>query len=112
MRSSAWASTGQFDPLGAHLPERLQGERLAGSDYVRHLAVTEPDGALTLRSETLGLELRAAPGREMRFRDRGRPEMSSAATTRKPRPGWPPRPAQQAASARVAELEALLRNRR
>ena len=30
---------------------------------------TAADGALTLRSETLGLELRAAPGREMRFRD-------------------------------------------
>ena len=59
----------QYDPLGAHLPARLQGERLTPSGYVRQPAATAPDGTLTLRSETLGLELRAAPGQEMRFRD-------------------------------------------
>ena len=59
----------QYDPLGGHLPARLQGERLTPSGYVRQPAATAPDGTLTLRSETLGLELRAAPGREMRFRD-------------------------------------------
>ena len=59
----------QYDPLGVHLPARLQGERLTPSGYVRQPAATAPDGTLTLRSETLGLELRAAPGREMRFRD-------------------------------------------
>ena len=58
----------QYDPLGEHLPARLQGERLTPSGYVRQPA-TALDGTLTLRSETLGLELRAAPGREMRFRD-------------------------------------------
>ena len=46
----------------------LQGLRLAGRAYVRQLAVTSPDGALTLTSETLGLELRVQGG-EMRFRD-------------------------------------------
>ena len=30
---------------------------------------TAPDGTLTLHSRTLGLDLRAAPGRQMRFRD-------------------------------------------
>ena len=59
----------QYDPLGEHLPARLQGERLTPSGYVRQPAATGLDGTLTLRSETLGLELRAAPGREMRFRD-------------------------------------------
>ena len=59
----------QYDPTGEHLPARLQGERLTPSGYVRQSAATAPDGTLTLRSRTLGLELRAAPGREMRFRD-------------------------------------------
>ena len=59
----------QYDPTGGYLPARLQGERLTRSGYVRQPALTAPDGALTLRSETLALELRAAPGREMRFRD-------------------------------------------
>ena len=100
----------QYDPAGEHLPARLQGERLTRSGYVRQLAATAPDGTLTLRSETLGLELRAAPGREMRFRD--------------PATGWDLRSydeeaegrvaeaaARVAAEARVAELEALLRKR-
>ena len=59
----------QYDPAGEHLPARLQGERLTPSGYVRQPALTARDGTLTLRSRTLGLELRAAPGREMRFRD-------------------------------------------
>ena len=59
----------QYDPLGAHLPARLQGERLTPTGYVRQPVATALDGTLALRSETLGLELRAAPGREMRFRD-------------------------------------------
>ena len=59
----------QYDPLGEHLPARLQGERLTPSGYVRQPVATALDGALTLHSETLGLELRAVPGREMRFRD-------------------------------------------
>ena len=101
----------QYDPLGAHLPERLQGERLTGSGYVRQPAVTEPDRALTLRSETLGLELRAAPGREMRFREpatgvelRSHDEEAEARLAAEARAA--------AAAARVAELEALLRQRR
>ena len=94
----------QYDPQGAHLPARLQGERLAGPGYVRQPALTAPDGALTMRSETLGLELRAAPGREMRFRD--------PATGNELRSHDEEAEACLAAEARVAELEALLRRRR
>ena len=57
-----------YDPTGVYFRPVLQGLRLAGNTYVRQLAVTSPDGALTLTSETLGLELRAQVG-EMRFRD-------------------------------------------
>ena len=59
----------QYDPQGEHLPARLQGERLTASGYVRQPPETTQDGTLTLRSRTLGLLLRAAPGREMRFHD-------------------------------------------
>ena len=57
-----------YDPTGEYFSPVLQGLRLAGGVYVRQLAVASPDGALTLTSETLGLELRAGGG-EMRFRD-------------------------------------------
>ena len=57
-----------YDPTGEYFTPVLQGLRLTGSAYVRQLAVKSPDGALTLTSETLGLELRAHAG-EMRFRD-------------------------------------------
>ena len=114
----------QYDPAGEHLPMRLQGERLTPSGYVRQPVETGLDGTLTLRSETLGLELRAAPGREMRFRDpatgrdlrshdeeaedrlaeaagrRAAETRARAAETRA-----------AAAEACVAELEALLRQR-
>jgi len=114
----------QYDPLGEHLPSRLLGHRLTRSGYVRQPAATALDGTLTLRSDTLGLELRAPPGREMRFRDpatgddlrshgeeaAGRLEEAAgrraeavarrAAETRA-----------AAAEARVVELEALLRER-
>ena len=59
----------QYDPFGEHLASRLLGHRLTRSGYERQPAATAPGGTLTLRSETLGLELRAGPGREMRFRD-------------------------------------------
>ena len=58
----------QYDPTGEYFRPVLQGLRLAGGGYVRQLALTSPDGALTLTSETLGLELRALGG-EVRFRD-------------------------------------------
>ena len=107
----------QYDPAGEHLPARLQGERLTRSGYVRQPVATAPDGTLTLHSETLGLELRAAPGRELRFRDpatgrdlrshdeeaEGRLAEAAARTAAETRAA--------AAEARVAELEKLLRQR-
>ena len=59
----------QYDPKGEHLPARLLGWRLTPSGYVRQPVETAPDGGSTLRSRILGLELRTAPGRELRFRD-------------------------------------------
>ena len=59
----------QYDPKGEHLPARLMGWRLTPSGYVRQPVETAPAGGSTLRSRTLGLELRAAPGRELRLRD-------------------------------------------
>ena len=107
----------QYDPSGEHLPARLQGERLTRSGYVRQPVATALDGTLTLRSETLGLELRAAPRREMRFQDpatgrdlashdeeaEGRLEEAAGRVAAETRAA--------AAEARVAELEVLLRER-
>ena len=114
----------QYDPAGEHLPARLQGERLTPSGYVRQPAATAPDGTLTLHSRTLGLELRAAPGREMRFLDpvtgsclRSHDEEAEAhqAETAARQAEAEARHAAEtratAAEARVAELEALLRKR-
>ena len=99
-----------YDPTGEYFTPMLQGLRLAGGTYVRQLALTSPDGALTLTSATLGLELRAQGG-EMRFRDpvTGRillshSEAEAARQAAEVRA--------EAAEARVAELEALLRERR
>ena len=121
----------QYDPAGEHLPARLQGERLTPSGYVRQPAATAMDGTLTLRSETLGLELRAAPGREMRFRDpttgedlrshdeeaEGRLEAAAARVAAETRVATAEtrvaaaETRAAAAEARAAELEALLRHR-
>ena len=58
-----------FDPTGEYLSPRLQGYRLVEGEYERLPAVESIDRTLTLRSEVLGLELRAKAGGEMRFRD-------------------------------------------
>ena len=124
----------QYDPTGEYFTPVLQGLRLAGGEYVRQLVVTSPDGALTLRSKTLGLELRAQGG-EIRFRnpaagrillshaeaDTARREEAAArreaeiraeaAAERAERAGARAdreAAARRAAEARVAELEALL----
>ena len=103
----------QYDPTGKYFTPVLQGLRLAGGAYVRQLAVTSPGGALTLTSETLGLELRAQDG-EMRFRDPATGQvllshgklaaaLHEEATARRDEAA-----ARRAAEARVAELEAIL----
>ena len=58
----------QYDPTGEHLTPRLQGYRLVGGEYERLTPVEWIDRTLTLRSEVLGLEMRAR-GDWMRFRD-------------------------------------------
>ena len=114
----------QYDPAGEHLPARLQGERLTPSGYERQPVATALDGTLTLRSETLGLELRAMPRREMRFRDsttgedlrshdeeaEGRLKAAAARVAAETRVAAAEMRA-AAAEARVVELEALLRKR-
>lgn len=100
----------QYDPAGEFLPERLLGRRLTRSGFVRQPAETAPDGTLTLRSRTLGLELRAAPGREMRFRDPATGhDLRSHDEEAEDRLAAETRAAD--AEARVAELEAILRKR-
>ena len=131
MRDWACASTGSTTRWENICRLRLQGERLTRSGYVRQPVLTASDGTLTLRSETLELELRAAPGREMRFRDpatgrvlgshdeeaEGRLEEAAArvaAETRVAAAETRVATAETraaAAEARVAELEALLRER-
>ena len=109
-----------YDPTGEYFAPVLQGLRLAGDAYVRKLPVASPDGALTLRSDTLGLELRAQGG-EMRFRDpaTGETLLSHAEAEAARREEANARrkeaaarreevAARQAAEARIAELEALL----
>ena len=89
-----------YDPMGEHLKPVLQGNRLAGAEYERQAAVESVDGTLTLYSETLGLELWAKGGK-MRFRD---PETGRDLLSHREEHA-----ARQAAEARVAELEALIR---
>ena len=98
-----------YDPTGEYFSPVLQGLRLAGSAYVRQLAIASPGDTLTLRSETLGLELHAQGG-EMRFRD---PEtgqnLLSYSEANAARRAAEDRA--RAAEARVAELEAHLHER-
>ena len=86
--------------------------------------LARPWGTLTLRSETLGLELRAVPGREMRFQDpatgedlrshdeeaEARLEEAAARVAAETRVAAAETRA-ATAEARVAELEAILRGR-
>ena len=128
-----------FDPLDEHLTPRLQGYRLVDGAYERMAAVESIDRTLSLRSEVLGLDLRARPDGEMRFRDPASTEdllshgeeaaARRAAEARARREGTARRAAEaradleaaarreeaaarRAAEARVAELEALLREGR
>ena len=58
----------QYDPTGEHLGVRLKGWRLVGSSYEAQPVVASLDGTRFLRSETLGLDLRARD-EEMYFVD-------------------------------------------
>ena len=95
-----------FDPTGEHLSPRLQGYRLVDGTYERLTAVESIDRTLTMRSEVLGLELRAK-GEELRFHDpvKGETLLSYAEEHAARREEAA---ARRAAEARVAELEARL----
>ena len=101
----------QYDPTGDYLPPRLQGLRLTVDGYEVQAAERSADGVLTLVSDVLGLELRARAGRQMRFHD---PAMGRDLLSHREEHDRAEREAvaRQAAEARVAELEALIRDRR
>jgi Uma2 family endonuclease len=61
----------QYDPIGKYLKSKpLQGKRLSQGEYVEIGSSILPDGALSLFSETLNLELRLYPDKGLRFYDR------------------------------------------
>ena len=112
------------DPTGEYLGQRLQGLRLTAGGYERQEAARLADGTLTLESEVLGLEAWAQPGRPLRFRDpatgRDLPSQSEeraarlAAEARAEQEGARAEreaAARRAAEARLAELQALIRER-
>ena len=114
-----------FDPFGEHLSPCLQGYRLVDRAYEPLAAVESIDRTLALRSEVLGLDLRAKPGGEMRFHDPATGEdllshveegiARRAAEVRAEREAAARQEetaARRAAEARVAELEARLRDGR
>jgi len=114
-----------FDPFGEHLSPRLQGYRLVDGAYESLAAVESIDRTLALRSEVLGLDLRAKPRGKMRFHDpvSGEDLLSHVeegiarrvAEVRAEREAAARREetaARRAAEARVAELEARLRDGR
>ena len=106
-----------YDPRGEYLAPRLQGHRLVGGGYEGQVSVESIDRTLTLRSETLGLELRAKGG-ELRFHDpaTGRNLLSHheehLARRKEAAACQEETAARRTAEARVAELEALLRQKR
>ena len=108
----------QHDPMGEHLPSRLQGRRLVGGAYEPLPAVPSLDGTLLLYSETLGLDLLADRSGKLRFRDPVTGELLlSLKETEASRQGESAarRKAEsraETAEARVAELKALLALRR
>ena len=107
-----------YDPRGDHLTPRLQGYGLVDGVYERMSAVESLDRMLTMRSEVLGLELRAKVEGEMRFHDSATGEdllshgEEHIARRREAAARRQEVAARRAAEARVAELEALLGERR
>ena len=115
----------QHDPMGEHLPSRLQGRRLVRGAYEPLPAVPSLDGTLLLYSETLGLDLLADQSGKLRFRDPvtgesplGPEEAEAARRLAESRAKTAEEARQQeeaarrTAEARVAEIEALLALRR
>ena len=114
----------QYDPTGDYLAPALQGLELRGAEYEALPAVARGAGGLALRSAVLGLELRLEAG-EFRFHDavagitlgtreelEARLREETAAREREAAALEQEAAARQVAEARVAELEARLRERR
>ena len=113
----------QYDPTGDYLSPPLQGQRLAGGEYVRMAEQERADGMLALSSEVLGLELHATAA-GLRYHDpvthtdllshaeseAGR-QKEAAARQAAEASLAEEAAARQAAEARVAELEARLHGR-
>ena len=97
----------QYDPTRDYLLPPLQGSKLVNGKYESLPKRELGDGTLALRSEVLGLELRVA-ARRLRFHDpRTGEDLPDLAETEAQL--QQERAARQAAEARLAELEALLR---
>jgi Uma2 family endonuclease len=99
----------QYDPTHDYLVPALQGTRLVAGGYQALSPTTLPDGTLVLHSEVLGLELRLEEG-TLRFYDpiAAQKLLSHAEIEQALRAA---EQAHQAAEARIAELEARLRER-
>ena len=98
----------QYDPTGDYLGLHLKGRRLVAGRYEPQPVVESLDGTVFLRSETLGLDFRVKGEEERYFFDpvAGRrllalAEQDTARRSAEARA--------EAAEARAAELEALLR---
>ena len=117
----------QYDPTHDYLVPALQGARLVAGSYQALLPTTLPDGTLMLHSEVLELEVRLEEG-ALRFYDpatgqrllsHAEIEQARRAASRPPAAEQARREAEeragreeaarQAAEARIAELEARLR---
>ena len=106
----------QYDPTGAHLQPVLQGLELAAGEYVPIAAGETAQGLPALASRVLGLELHATDD-GLRFHDpvtgQYLPTSAEDAAARAAAEARADAEAQarSAAEARIAELEARLRNR-
>jgi len=113
----------QYDPTHDYLVPALQGTRLVAGIYQAMLPTTLPDGTLMLHSDVLGLDLRLEDG-TLRFYDPGTGQklLSHAEIEQALRAAEQARreaeeravhegAARQVAEARIAELEARLRER-
>lgn len=120
----------QYDPTHDYLMPALQGARLVAGSYQAMPPTTLPDGTLVLHSDVLGLDLRLEDG-TLRFYDpvTGQRLLSHAEIAQARREAEQARQtaeqarceaeeravreaaARQAAEARIAELEARLRER-
>lgn len=96
-----------YDPTGDYLDPRLQGLRLVEGRYRPLPSVTMLGGGRSLHSRALGLDVRLAAGKVLRFHDpaSGQDLLGYQETQAQMREE---RAAHQATKARLAELEARL----